>query len=81
MSIEKLKTQILEFSDSHYPDFGIINDFNPEGDYTEDDMKLALRELQDDGLIADAILTSVDRIVTITGNLEITGKGHKLLKK
>ena len=82
MQLDGLKRKILEIANAQYPRVALIEVENNKivslSEYEIDDVIKALKELQDNNFIVNAISISVDQIVSF-GHLEITSRGLNLL--
>ncbi|WP_235716454.1 hypothetical protein [Acinetobacter gyllenbergii] len=82
MQLNDLKRKILEIANAQYPRVALIevedNKIVSLSEYEIDDVIKALKELQDNNFIVNAISISVDQIVSF-GHLEITSRGRNLL--
>lgn len=83
MQLDGLKRKILEIANAQYPGVALIEIENNKivslYEYEIEDVIKALKELQDNTFIVNAIIIGVDQIVSF-GHLEITSKGKNLLK-
>ncbi|QHI24740.1 hypothetical protein Ahae5227_17890 (plasmid) [Acinetobacter haemolyticus] len=89
MSLNTLQLILLKKADTKYGTFEVLelenNNNNVVGipDFTYDEVVIALKELEDDFLI-EKNSTQSDCLggkLFITGNIQITSKGHNYLKQ
>ena len=84
MQLDDLKNKKLEIANNQYPEVALIEIENNKvvslPKYDIEDIAIALKELQDNGFLVNAITKGVDQIISF-GHLEVTAKGRNLFKK
>ncbi|AZB91702.1 MULTISPECIES: hypothetical protein [Acinetobacter] len=82
MQLDSLKRKILEIANAQYPRVALIEIENDKivslSEYEIEEVIKALKELQDNNFIVNAIRVGTDQMVSF-GHLEITPKGQNLL--